>query len=137
MKYYMVTVKCGHVGRGKYYKGTLFISAENGREAAKKARENPRVKHDHKDAILSVDQIDEIIYEAGIELNFSLPYYKCENVQQQRLIYEDIENNIFIDEDTLSSNNIYVKKRNLRKVYNIDPDYDIYKKNRCLELISA
>ena len=31
MKYFMVTVKCGHVGKNNYYKGTLFLKAENGR----------------------------------------------------------------------------------------------------------
>ena len=62
MKYFMVTVKCGHVGKNKYYKGTLFLKAENGRAAAKQARECPRVKHDHKDAILNVCQISKDDY---------------------------------------------------------------------------
>ena len=33
------------------------VVAENGKEASKKVREFPRVKHDHKDAILRCDKI--------------------------------------------------------------------------------
>lgn len=58
MGYFKVQVKCGHVGKDYYFPGELYITAENGREAAKVARVMPRVKHDHKDAILSVSEID-------------------------------------------------------------------------------
>ena len=63
MKYFMVTVKCGHVGKNNYYKGTIFLKAENGKEAARRARECPRVKHDQKDAILNVEEIDNFLFE--------------------------------------------------------------------------
>ena len=58
MKYYKVTAKYGHVGKGFYYLVDLFIKAENGRDAAKVARKMPRVKHEHKDAALNVREID-------------------------------------------------------------------------------
>ena len=47
MGYFKVQVKCGHVGKDYYFPGELYITAENGREAAKVARVMPRVKHDH------------------------------------------------------------------------------------------
>lgn len=57
MKYYKVTAKCRHLGKGFYYLVDLFIKAENGRDAAKVVRKMPRVKHDHKYAVLNVREI--------------------------------------------------------------------------------
>lgn len=91
MKYFMVTAKCGHVGKNNYYKGTLFFKANNGKEAARLARECPRVKHDQKNAILSVSEIDGFIFEVGRELNHSIHYYTCETVQEQRKYLSEIE----------------------------------------------
>ena len=51
MEFYLVTTKCGHVGKGHYVPITFPIKAENGKEAAKIARMLPRVKHHHWDAI--------------------------------------------------------------------------------------
>ena len=48
---------------------TFAICAENGREAASRARWMPRVKHHAKDAILSVKEIDEFEYDEIIEIN--------------------------------------------------------------------
>ena len=56
--YYKVICKCGHVGRKNYVPIQFAIIAENGKEAAKIARQLPRVKHNHKDAILKVEKID-------------------------------------------------------------------------------
>ena len=62
----------------------LYIKAENGRDAASKARCNPRVKHDHKDAILEVIKICYDEYQAGNSENRRNPYFHCTNVQEQR-----------------------------------------------------
>lgn len=133
MKYFMVTVKCGHVGKNNYYKGTLFLKAENGRAAAKQARECPRVKHDQKDAILSVSEIDEKFFEIGCELNHTVHYYTCKNIQEQRMYFSEIENNVFVEERVFEEPKKYAKKHSLRKNYNIDPNYEILKKNRYLD----
>lgn len=55
--YYKVLAKCGHVGKGYYFEGKFYIAAETASKAAFKARKFPRVKHDHKDAIISVTPI--------------------------------------------------------------------------------
>lgn len=133
MKYFMVTVKCGHVGKNNYYKGTLFLKAENGRAAAKQARECPRVKHDQKDAILSVSEIDEKFFEIGCELNHTIHYYTCKSIQEQRRYFSEIENNVFVEERVFEEPKKYAKKHSLRKNYNIDPNYEILKKNRYLD----
>lgn len=84
--YYEVIVKCGHVGRNSYVPIKLAIIAESGKEAARIARQFPRVKHDHKDAILKVTKID---YERFLEIckiNDDDPYLKCHSKHEQKQI---------------------------------------------------
>lgn len=130
MKYFKVTAKCGHVGKNNFYKGTLFLKAENGKDAARIARNCPRVKHDQKDAILSVEEIDGIFFRMGRELNNSIHYYTCESVQEQRMYLSEIENDIYVEDWVMEEPKKYVKKHALRKIYNFDPEYELYKTNR-------
>ncbi len=137
MKYFMVTAKLGHVGKNNYYKGTLFFKAENAKQAAKQARECPRVKHDQKDAILSVTEIDSIIFEAGREFNHSIHYYTCESMQEQRMYFSEIENNIFVEERIFDEPRKNSKRHSLRATFNMDPNYESYKKNKYIDYYAA
>lgn len=86
MRYYEVIAKCGHVGKGKCVLITFACAAENGKEAAAKARTYARVKHHHKDAIRNVR---EILFEEYIKLraeNDADPYLHCKNRQEQNKI---------------------------------------------------
>ena len=132
MKYYKVTAKCGHVGKGFYYPGDLFIKAENGRAAAKVARDMPRVKHDHKDAILNVVEIDFEAYLNGKEEAKNNPYFFCESIQEQYKYWDEIEAHLLVDDYLEKQNSKKVSKRHsLRNVYNADPQYDLYKSCSC------
>jgi hypothetical protein len=115
----------------------FVLKAENGRAAAKQTRECPRVKHDQKDAILSVSEIDEKFFEIGCELNHTVHYYTCKNKQEQRMYFSEIENNVFVEERVFEEPKKYAKKHSLRKNYNIDPNYEILKKNRYLDYYIA
>lgn len=84
MKMYKVCAKCGHVGRNHYVDKIFAVRANNGREAADRVRQMPRVKHHHKDAIRSVDEIAEEEYRLIIEENKADPYFSCRNIQEQR-----------------------------------------------------
>ena len=137
MKYFMVTAKCGHVGKNNYYKGTLFFKAENGKEAARLARECPRVKHDRKEAILSVTEINSIIFEAGRELNHKIHYYTCETVQEQRLYMSEISDNIFVEESVLAEPVRRTKRHSLRASFNLDPAYESYKNKKYIDYYAA
>ena len=95
MKYFKVTAKLGHVGKNNYYKGKLYIKAESRKEAAKKARYCPRVKHDHKDAILNVEEITVQEFVEGAERNKDIKYFSCYNIQQQRECFCEIEDAVF------------------------------------------
>ncbi|MBS7294732.1 MAG: hypothetical protein KIG96_04965 [Treponema sp.] len=137
MKYFMVTAKCGHVGKNNFYKGTLFLKAENGKEAARIARDCPRVKHDQKDAILDVKEIDDFFFDIGNRLNHTLHYYTCESVQEQRMYISEIENNIFVENWVLEEPKKYTKRHSLRNTYNWDPEYESYKNNRYIDYYAA
>ena len=82
--YFEVKAKCGHVGRNNYIPISFAVCAKDGKEAARKVRDFPRVKHDHKDAILSVE---EICYDTYLEIknrNNEDPYLQCHTKQEQK-----------------------------------------------------
>ena len=87
-KFYKVTCKCGHVGKKWFIRISFPVNAESGKEAAKIAKGIPRVKHDHKDAILSCVKIDYEEYQILEVINENDPYLKCSNKQEQELIAE-------------------------------------------------
>lgn len=82
-KMFEVVCKCGHVGRSHYIPVAFAVYAANRKEAAYKARFFPRVKHDHKDAILSVREIDSAKFVSIIEELEHDPYLHCSNIQEQ------------------------------------------------------
>lgn len=86
MKYYKVKVKCGHVGRNKFIEKCLYIKAENGKQAARKARLTSRVKHHQKNAIISVKEINLNEYSYGIRINFQDPYFQAHSKQEQNYL---------------------------------------------------
>jgi hypothetical protein len=77
-----------------YYEGAFYVKAENGRAAAAVVRVKPRVKHDHKDAILAVAKIEYDVFKAGLAANRSNPYFQCHNKQTQLGYMADIESNL-------------------------------------------
>ena len=85
-KFYRVTCKCGHVGRQFFIRIDFPVNADSGKEAAEIARNLPRVKHDHKDAILNCVEIDYEEYQIIQKINNNDPYLKCKNIQEQELI---------------------------------------------------
>ena len=105
LKMYEVACKCGHVGRKHYVLVHFPIKAANGQEAAKIARSMGRVKHDHKDAILSVERIDEDRYRELMLMNRNDPYLNCNNIQEQRVI--DITDRLVDEKEEVS----YMKKK--------------------------
>ena len=94
MAFFEVTAKCGHVGKEQYYEGRFYVQTESGSAAAALVRKNPRVKHDHKDAILGVQKIGYAEFKLGQAAYRANPYFRCHCVQDQRLYFEEIAENI-------------------------------------------
>lgn len=97
MEFYEVTAKCGHVGREQFYMGMFYVRAENGREAAMLVRQKPRVKHNHKDAILSLSSISYSEYLTGKAAYKANPYFSCKSKQEQRIYEDEISADIHIE----------------------------------------
>lgn len=127
MKYFKVTAKCGHIGIHKYYKGDFYIRAETKEEASKITRNMPRVKHDKKDAILNVEEIDYETYIKGIKESSKHPYFNCKNKQEQNRFLQEIQENIVDEENTNLEKPKKTKRHSLRKNFNHDSDYEFYK----------
>lgn len=89
--------KCGHVGRGKYIRVPFPIKAESRKDAARIARDMPRVKHHHKDAILNVIKIDLRRYKELKWENDHDEYLHCKNIQEQNQI--DISDRLIDEEE--------------------------------------
>ncbi|MCL2111937.1 MAG: hypothetical protein FWH32_06805 [Clostridiales bacterium] len=79
MKYYLVKAKCGHVGRKNYIPVTFAVVAMSRKEAAATAREIPRVKHDHHNAIFEVTQVSHEEYVCQKNTNSFDPYLWIRN----------------------------------------------------------
>lgn len=98
-KYFMVEAKCGHVGGANFYiKNNYYVKAASGSEAAAIVRARPRVKHDRKDAIISVTKISYFEYRKGLEVFINDPYNQCQSKQEQLLILEQIRDRILPEE---------------------------------------
>lgn len=85
-KYFKVTCKCGHVGVKHFIKIAFPIMATSGKNAAKIARYLPRVKHNHKDAILECKEISYYEYMELENINNKDPYLLCGCKQEQEMI---------------------------------------------------
>lgn len=114
-KYYEVVAKCGHVGKKFYYRGVFYFQAEDGRTAAKMVRTFPRVKHDHPDAILNVLRITKEEYLDGCKRSEGELYFKCENIQEQSLYWQDICANIFLEDRYIETEKQKPRRRRRRK----------------------
>lgn len=89
--FFKVQAKCGHVGRNNYIVKQFFVRADSAKLAAKYIRRAPRVKHHHKDAIISVEKIDYEEYVQGVIKNQGDPYFNVYNTSdQKRVPIEDI-----------------------------------------------
>ena len=97
MKYFEVEAKCGHVGRNNYILKKIYVCANNGKDAAKIVRNMGRVKHNHKDAIKYVIEINYEQYRIGREQMKNDGYFHVHNKQDQNALC-DLEGQV-LNED--------------------------------------
>lgn len=123
MGYYIVTAKCGHVGRDRFIPIAFAVMAASGAEAAALTRTMPRVKHHHRDAILSVEKTDWFAYAEQRFINSFDPYLLCGNKREQRQEAEAIDHRVETEPveekrrmKTVSEKAVYDGKRRIRNV---------------------
>lgn len=113
-KCYAVHCRCGHVGRNRYVEIVFAVKANNGKEAAAKARRFARVKHNKKNAILRCYEISVEEYNNILKTNKNDPYLKCKNIQEQRSI-EGFESRIIEEPKVLRLKKSKQERRELIK----------------------
>ena len=118
MKYYIVTTKCGHVGKNNYILIDFPVIAEDGKEAAKIAREIPRVKHHHKDAIRKVEEVSYERFLLLCKFNNHDDYLKSNSKQEQLLYCEDIKDRIIEEEKPVNEISVETKWFHKKKIRN-------------------
>ena len=133
MKYFEVCAKCGHVGRGYYYEGHFFITANSKKDASSKVKHFPRVKKDHEDVILWVEEICEDAFNLGVEETTQNPYFRCRNKQEQNAVIELIRDKIFPETESqlnYREHHLRLEDRDKVKVKGIRNPYKYAKYNR-------
>lgn len=120
-RYFRVVAKCGHVGKGMYFKGRFYVAADSASHAAARTRRFPRVKHDYKDAIISVTEISYQDYLDGQNYEYNRPYYNCKSKQEQALYWDEISQDVYWEEEVGEVKS--TKKHSLKKSFNQDPLY--------------
>ena len=120
LEMFVAVCKCGHVGREKYIPIPFPIKAESRKDAARIARDMPRVKHHHKDAILNVIKIDLRRYNELKRANNQDNYLHCQNIQDQnainlsdRLMDEDRSNH-YTSRKEENKKSFYCNKKKIR-----------------------
>lgn len=96
------------MGRAFYIRVSFPVVAESAKEASRIARYIPRVKHDHKDAILNCVKISLEEYEELKEINRNDEYLPCKNKQEQNKI-SDFDSRLV--KETKRGRNCYVSKK--------------------------
>lgn len=94
-KNYIVSTKCGHVGNNNYIVIDFPVIARNAREAAKIARNIPRVKHHWKNAIEKVHEVTAERYYKQIEINRNDDYLKAHCIQDQKRACKNLDERIY------------------------------------------
>lgn len=121
-KHYIVKAKCGHVGTNKYVIIDFPIRAEDGKAAAAIARKMGRVKHNHKDAIVSVEKVDQFRYIEQKEKNKRNIYLQARCKQEQKEVYLQ-EGFIHRESQQQKRNNRNIPIRLLKQLLSIS-DFD-------------
>jgi hypothetical protein len=85
-RYFLVSCKCGHVGRRNFIRLVFPIRAWDAREAAAIGRHRPGVKHDHPDAILEVHEVERMEFHTAIISLKNDVYWQCARHYQGSLV---------------------------------------------------
>ena len=123
-KFYIVSAKCGHVGRKNYITIDFPVKATSGKEAAQKAKQQPRVKRHRKDAIESVYEVSKGEYQKQRLINNQDNYLKVKSKQGQKQFCTDLHKRI--KKHKVDKDEQYQVKRKARVQYQM--------KKRAIEL---
>lgn len=126
LKFYIVRAKCGHVGRPFYIPIDYPIRAKDAKEAAQITRKMGRVKHGHKDAILSVTKVSKNEYMTQRNININDPYLNVRSKHDQVKINHQLKERMVQDPHYVARRNkkyVISKKNDLSSGYKMQKAY--------------
>lgn len=85
MRYFIVTAKCGHVGKGKYIEVDFPVIANSKKEAAQKVLRRSKVKKHLCNAISMAIEVEYEDYEIALEMYKSNDYIHAHYSSQYSL----------------------------------------------------
>ena len=113
---FIVSTKCGHVGRNKYILIDFAVTAKSAKDAAKVARNIPRVKHHWKNAIENVKEVSYEKYYKQLIINSKDNYLKAKCIQDQHIMCINLEERVINCSDDVNPNEL-TKNRHERIRY--------------------
>lgn len=108
-KYFEILAKGGHVGNDKFFECHFFECAPDSQTASDWALRYGRIKDNHKDKCLGVEEISVVEFLEGIKNQDMNPYFHCKSRHGQDAITKYIEPYIKSETDKAT------KRRNIRK----------------------
>ena len=115
--FFEVQAKCGHVGRYKYVVIKFYIETDTAKDAATIIRRVPRVKHNHKDAIIGVKKIGYQEYVDGIKQNEEDDYFHIHNSSdQKRIAMDDIIDEVCYEQERTREIGFKIRKWKLLEI---------------------
>lgn len=97
-KYFKVTAKCGHVGKGNYVPINFAVKAENASAASQITKRFPRVKKQLWDCILACVEISRKEYKELRRINDNDPYLQCKCARDHSLVENENERVVQFEE---------------------------------------
>lgn len=83
-RYYIVTLKGGHVGKYRYYPMKVVVIAKDEEEAKMQAIQQPRVKHKHISDIIEIVEVDEQACIEQFVINNESDYFTSTNTYEAK-----------------------------------------------------
>lgn len=134
VRYYVATLKGGHVKPNKYITFFYYIKANDRKQAYELCNKAPRAKKNSYGFVIDLTEITYKEYLYGLEQNKKDRYLLCSNPQEQRLIYDEISDRIFDEPESIKNkfagldriDQKMSKRKNQKKYYNryIAHNYD-------------
>ena len=90
-KYYKVTAKCGHVGKGNYVPINFAVKADTASEASQIVKRFPRVKKQLWDSIIACVRISKKEYKRLRKINSEDPYLNCRCAKDHYMVPNEAE----------------------------------------------
>lgn len=115
-RYFKVTAKCGHVGKGNYVPINFAVKADSASDASQIVKRFPRVKKQLWDCIISCVEITKKEYKELRKINNEDPYLNCRCARDHAMIANEADRIMKLQREYIHRKEEPVKSMKYRKV---------------------